>query len=80
VQRCQGVRLPSWPEPRSAPARRPGVLGEIDLRRRELTVFRQAGEGRFDDGRTLAEDDMLRSEVLPGLEVPVRELLVSDED
>jgi Uma2 family endonuclease len=50
----------------------------IDLRRREATVFHLAAEGRFDDGRTLREDDVLRSEVLAGLEVPVRDLLVED--
>lgn len=49
----------------------------VDLRRREVTLFLAAGEGRFDDGRTLREDDTLASAALPGLAVPVRDLLVS---
>ena len=52
----------------------------LDLRSRELTVFRQAGEGRFDEGRTLTEGDVLRSEGVPGFELAVSELFVSDED
>jgi Uma2 family endonuclease len=50
----------------------------IDLDRREVTLFRRIAEGLFDEGRILTENETLHSEVLPGFEVPVRDLLVED--
>jgi Uma2 family endonuclease len=49
----------------------------VDLRRREVTLFFSLVEGRFEAGQTLTEQQTLRSRALPGLEIPVAELLVS---
>jgi Uma2 family endonuclease len=49
----------------------------VDLRRREVTLFYSLVEGRFEAGQTLTEEQTLRSKVLPGLEIPVQDLLIS---
>lgn len=46
----------------------------LDAVRREVTVFRTAGEGRFDGGRTLGPDDVLESSVLSGFSIRAGDL------
>ena len=48
----------------------------VDLHRAEVTVFHSVAEGQFDGGQVCGESDTIQSQVLPGLEVPVRELLI----
>jgi Uma2 family endonuclease len=48
----------------------------VDWRRRELTVFRlDVAQGRYDGGEVFAETDRVRSDVFPGLQLELRELL-----
>ena len=48
----------------------------VDLRRGEVMVYHATAGGQFDHGRVFGPAEVVRSQVLPQLEIQVRDLMI----